>query len=452
MQETNDGGYILAGRTYVGHHGNQSDRDFLLIKVDDSGNLEWTQQIGGIGDDRCEEVKQTDDGGYILAGYTDSYGAGDYDVWLVKTDGYGNTLWDQTYGGALVDKGFSLLIRDNGFVIGGHTYSYGEGQSDVYLIYTDPNGTEILSQTVGGAERDESEAILAVGGNSLVISGHSWLNGGTTRALYLAKVTPQLFPADSFSAFAYNSIKFGTGCTVESGDVAVTHETPGPHLSSLGQLVLGEYVNGHDDVAFKGDSLHIKYGTTIYDAYSNSLTNNGTIRNQNVGTLALPLGYNWPTSWVPVAGTETVYVLQNQLVVLQPGSYDKIKVYDGGNLIFEPGTYYMNTLYIPGDNCVVRFRGPTELNINLRMITDVGLNLGPESAAVSIKDIRINVHYASPSPTYKEAVRFGPNALIKAVVNAPFGTIKVKDGCTLEGTLIARDIHIWDYVLLRLGM
>ncbi len=257
--------------------------------------------------------------------------------------------------------------------------------------------------------------------------------------------------AEDYSVIAGNSVKIGTGCTVESGHVVVTHQTPGPYLSSLGQLVVRDYVHGHDNVQFKADSVDIAYGTTVYDVFYNTIDNDGTIRHDAVHPLTLPLDVTPPTPPAVTAGTQNVTVPAYQQLVLQPGNYGDVKVYNGANLIFAGGTYHLNKLYIPGDYCGIYFRAPSEVNIATRMITDVGMTMGPESAGLDIKDIRINVHYASPAPTSTEAVRFGPYAMVRAVVHAPNGTIKIKDGCTVEGTMMGKDVFIWSYVLLRLG-
>jgi hypothetical protein len=113
--------------------------DVLLVKTDAAGNGQWTRTFGGIDYDLGTSVQQTADGGYIIAGHTSSYGAGDFDVWLIRTDAGGNKQWDKTFGGAQGDYGYGLeQTTDGAFVIVGYTECYGAGQTDVWLIKTSP--------------------------------------------------------------------------------------------------------------------------------------------------------------------------------------------------------------------------------------------------------------------------------------------------------------------------
>ena len=137
MQQTSDGGYVIAGWTNADETGDMVDREIyvLLIKTDSDGNELWSKTFGGSGMDDGRSVQQTSDGGYVIAGYTDSYGAGSVDVWLIKTDPEGNKEWDKTFGGSNHDQGNSLQqTSDGGYVIGGLTNSYGAGPADVWLL------------------------------------------------------------------------------------------------------------------------------------------------------------------------------------------------------------------------------------------------------------------------------------------------------------------------------
>lgn len=136
VQQTRDGGYIITG--YIGGF---EGSDLLLIKTDSEGNIIWDTKFGGKGEDWARSVKQTNDGGYIIAGQTSSYGAGNLDVWLIKTDKDGDKKWESTFGGIENDTGQSVqLTSDGGYIIAGTTSSYGSGRTDIWLIKTDKNG------------------------------------------------------------------------------------------------------------------------------------------------------------------------------------------------------------------------------------------------------------------------------------------------------------------------
>lgn len=135
---TSDGGYALAGYTVSFGAGWE---DFWLVKTDEFGNMEWNQTYGGIDADLAFSLVETSDGGYAIAGKTYSFGAEGSDFWLVKTDEFGNIEWSERYGGPGEDSGHSLVeTSDGGFAIAGLTYSYGAGASDFWLVKTDRYG------------------------------------------------------------------------------------------------------------------------------------------------------------------------------------------------------------------------------------------------------------------------------------------------------------------------
>jgi hypothetical protein len=138
VEQTTDGGYIVAGWTASFGAGGE---DFYLIKTDPDGDTLWTRTFGGSGCEEAWSVHQTTDGGYIMTGFTESFDAQELDVYLVKTDSRGHRQWARTFGGADEDWGNSVRqTTDGGYIIAGYTSSFGAGQYDVYLIKTDSLG------------------------------------------------------------------------------------------------------------------------------------------------------------------------------------------------------------------------------------------------------------------------------------------------------------------------
>lgn len=148
VQQTNDDGYIIVGEVRVS--GNQID--MLLIKTDSDGNYVWSKIYGGTGYDKGYSIQQTTDGGYIVTGYTGSFGTGYNDVWLLKTDAAGDTLWTKTYGGFDNDYGYSVeQTTDGGYFITGSSWSFSSG-SGVYLVKTDDAGDTLWTKTYSGSQ------------------------------------------------------------------------------------------------------------------------------------------------------------------------------------------------------------------------------------------------------------------------------------------------------------
>lgn len=165
-----DGGFLVTGYSFS--HG-AGDADLLCVKTDDKGNTVWSRTYGGTGTEYGNACICTTDG-YLIAGYTTSYGSGAKDVYLLKIDEKGKEIWSKTFGGASWDVGEALCESDDGNVfVCGYTHSFGEGEEDVYLVKTDKNGNKILSRTYGGERLDMANSLSLTEDGGLLIGATS---------------------------------------------------------------------------------------------------------------------------------------------------------------------------------------------------------------------------------------------------------------------------------------
>jgi len=167
--QTSDGGYAIAGITTSFGAGRG---DAYVVKLDANGNLLWTKTIGGESDDWGNSLIQTSDGGYVIAGYTKSFGAGDWDVYVVKLDANGNLQWTKTIGGPNYEEGRSLIqTSDGGYAIAGTTRSFGAGGLDVYVVKLDAHGNLQWTKTIGGPDREEGNSLIQTSDGGYAIAG-----------------------------------------------------------------------------------------------------------------------------------------------------------------------------------------------------------------------------------------------------------------------------------------
>ena len=148
VEEASDGSFILTGNTWLSSAG-QSEA--WVIKTDSTGEMLWEKTYGGTNSDYAKYIQQTEDGGFIFTGTTHPLYSYNNKIWLVKLDPDGNTVWEQTYGGeGAPDNGkFVQQTTDGGFIIFGETYSSGAGNTDLWLIKTDEKGNMIWDKTFG---------------------------------------------------------------------------------------------------------------------------------------------------------------------------------------------------------------------------------------------------------------------------------------------------------------
>jgi predicted secreted protein len=185
LVQTTDGGYALAGSTWpIG----ASFYDFWLAKTDASGNAQWSKHYGGSFHDWGRAMVQTSDGGYALAGYTLCFGSGAYDIWLVKTDATGNMQWNKTYGGTNYDVALALVkTSDGGYALAGYTRSFGAGGMDCWLIKTDANFNMQWNRTYGGTGDDEAWDLVQTRDGGYALAGMTESFGAGSYDFWLVK-------------------------------------------------------------------------------------------------------------------------------------------------------------------------------------------------------------------------------------------------------------------------
>ena len=173
IQQTTDGGYIVAGSTYS--FGASYDYfDFWVLKLDSNGNVTWQKTYGGSGDDVATSIQQTTDGGYIVAGLTDSFGVAGYendDFWVLKLDSNGNITWQKTYGGSDYDYAYSIQqTTDGGYIVAGSTDSFGAGgyDYDFWVLKLDSSGEISGCDTIKTSNAPVRNTSVTPGNSSIV--------------------------------------------------------------------------------------------------------------------------------------------------------------------------------------------------------------------------------------------------------------------------------------------
>jgi len=170
---TSDGGYVVAGKTYywAGRY------NVWVLKLDGQGNVQWQKNYGGTDDDEAYAIAPTSDGGYVVAGWTKSFGAGSKDVWVLKLDGQGNVQWQKTYGGTGDDEARAIApTSGGGYVVAGWTKSFGAGSKDVWVLKLEADGT--MRGCPPGLVRDSTASV----GSTSASPGNSSAVGQTTSA------------------------------------------------------------------------------------------------------------------------------------------------------------------------------------------------------------------------------------------------------------------------------
>jgi len=186
IQQTSDGGYIVAGFT---DSKTINKKDVYILRLDENGNKLWEKSYGGEGEDVAYSIYQTRDGEYIVAGYSESFGAGGKDFCLLKLDDKGNKIWGKTYGSKDDEVAYSIEEAvDEGYIVVGYKASFWTGKSDVYVIKLDKDGNKIWERTYGGSDNDVAHSIQKTLDGGYVVAGYSNSFGSGGKDFYVLKI------------------------------------------------------------------------------------------------------------------------------------------------------------------------------------------------------------------------------------------------------------------------
>ena len=186
---TPDSEIIAVGTTSSFGAGNT---DIYVVKTDSLCNKIWSKTYGRNNIEQGHSIKNTKDGSYIIAGYTNSSTAGGYDAYLLKIDANGDVIWDRTYGGNDWDFAYAIVeLPDSGFAVCGETYTNSQGHSDAYIFRTDKYGNLLWQKNIGGTQQDVANDLILDKDTMLVIVGKTKSFGNGQEDMYLIKANLQ---------------------------------------------------------------------------------------------------------------------------------------------------------------------------------------------------------------------------------------------------------------------
>ncbi len=240
VAQTSDGGYVMTGWTCWPE---TACADVYLVRTDSLGDTLWTRRYGGAIDDWGNSVQQTTDGGYVITGLTNYVNGAYADVYLIKTDSLGDTLWTRTFGGTGDDQGFSVRqTADGGYVVAGSTTSFGGGGLNVWLLKFDTNGDTVWTRTYCGAGRAYGSSVQQTADSGYIVAGTTWAPWPANDLVYLVKTNAR---GDTMWTGTYGATNYSHGNSVQ-------------RTTDGGYIVAGSVrssLSGYDVYLVKTDSL-----------------------------------------------------------------------------------------------------------------------------------------------------------------------------------------------------
>jgi hypothetical protein len=226
VRQTSDAGYIIGGTTDSYGAGSS---DFLVLKLNSAGDLEWAKTYGGTSYESLYEIQQTSDSGYIITGWTRSYGAGDLDFLVLKLNSAGDLEWAKTYGGADADSPENIeQTSDGGYIVAGNTSSFGAGSSDVLIIKLSSAGDLEWAKTHGGSDLDYARSVQQTSDNGYIIGGNTRYGSSDYFDLLVCKLEYDGAYTDCF----YDCSLTVTTCSPDISSPSVISENWTPYVGS----------------------------------------------------------------------------------------------------------------------------------------------------------------------------------------------------------------------------
>ena len=189
INKTMDGGFIITGYTTSFGSGYG---DVWILRLNSEGDTLWTRTFGGTLDDEGCSIMETFCGDFIVAGYTESFGAGNEDFWILRLDSAGDTLWTKVYGYFYNDKAKSIIqTYDRGFLVTGHIQDFFTHDFDAWVLRLDSMGDTLWAQTYGGSEDDHGYCIIQTADSGFLLLATTRSFGAGNTDIYLVKVDPE---------------------------------------------------------------------------------------------------------------------------------------------------------------------------------------------------------------------------------------------------------------------